>query len=136
MVDVPIGPTAGSCGAAAYWSQPVIASDIASDPLWFERKELALAHGLDDLHLVGASLEQHHVELGLLLDDSGGSAGWRVLYDNVVCDTIPLSPGRITLVDLGRPVGGLTSLQAFYANVLCCLAIEHLMERRSPWPRA
>lgn len=44
-----------------------------------------------------------------------------------------LAPGMITLVDLGRPTGGLTSLQAFYANVLVRLAVEHLMERDSPW---
>lgn len=44
-----------------------------------------------------------------------------------------LAPGRITLIDLGRPTGGLTSLQSFFANVLVRLAVEHLMERPSPW---
>lgn len=44
-----------------------------------------------------------------------------------------LAPGRLTLVDLGRPIGGLATLQAFYANLLCRLAIEHLMERPSPF---
>ena len=29
-----IGPTAGSCGTAAYRAQHVIVSDIATDPLW------------------------------------------------------------------------------------------------------
>ena len=41
-----IGPSAGSCGTAAYRRQPVIVSDIANDPLWDDFRELALAHGL------------------------------------------------------------------------------------------
>jgi PAS domain S-box-containing protein len=41
-----IGPTAGSCGTAAYRAQQVIVSDIATDPLWVEYRELALAHSL------------------------------------------------------------------------------------------
>lgn len=39
-----IGPTAGTCGAAAYWGEPVYAGDIATDPLWDEYKDLALAN--------------------------------------------------------------------------------------------
>jgi len=46
MKGVRIGPTAGSCGAAAYWTQPVFAGDISSDPLWDEHRELAMAHQL------------------------------------------------------------------------------------------
>ncbi|MGO9203680.1 MAG: GAF domain-containing protein [Limisphaerales bacterium] len=41
-----IGPHAGSCGAAAYMGKPVIVSDIATDPLWDEYRDLALQHGL------------------------------------------------------------------------------------------
>lgn len=41
-----IGPSEGSCGTAAYRHQPVIVSDIASDPLWTNYRELALPHGL------------------------------------------------------------------------------------------
>jgi PAS domain S-box-containing protein len=41
-----IGPSVGSCGTAAYRKQPVIVSDIATDPLWADYRELALAHGL------------------------------------------------------------------------------------------
>lgn len=40
------GPYAGSCGTAIYRKQPVVVSDIATDPLWANCKELALAHGL------------------------------------------------------------------------------------------
>ncbi len=41
-----IGPAAGSCGTAAYLRQPVLVSDIATDPLWAEYRDLALPHGL------------------------------------------------------------------------------------------
>jgi NO-binding membrane sensor protein with MHYT domain/signal transduction histidine kinase len=41
-----IGPSAGSCGTAAYRAEPVIVSDIATDPLWVDYRDLALAHGL------------------------------------------------------------------------------------------
>src|ERR1700681_3079615 len=41
-----IGPSAGSCGTAAYRGQPVIVEDIATDPLWADYRELALPHSL------------------------------------------------------------------------------------------
>lgn len=43
---VVIGPSVGSCGTAAYRKEPVIVSDIATDPLWAGYREVALAHGL------------------------------------------------------------------------------------------
>jgi|GEM_PF-1645049 len=41
-----IGEKAGSCGTAAFRKEPVIVSDITTNPLWQDFKELALAHGL------------------------------------------------------------------------------------------
>ena len=41
-----IGPTAGSCGTAAYRGEAVIVEDIATDPLWQDYRHLALPHGL------------------------------------------------------------------------------------------
>jgi len=41
-----IGACAGSCGTAAYMGAAVFVSNIATDPLWADYKELALAHGL------------------------------------------------------------------------------------------
>ncbi|MFO0744276.1 MAG: PAS domain S-box protein [Myxococcota bacterium] len=41
-----IGPTAGSCGTAAYSGQAVEVSDIATDPRWDGYRELALPFGL------------------------------------------------------------------------------------------
>jgi len=41
-----IGPSAGSCGTAAFSGQPVYVSDIATDPRWTAYKHLALPHGL------------------------------------------------------------------------------------------
>ena len=43
---VAIGPAVGSCGTAAYRRAPVFVSDIDSDPLWADYRELALGHGL------------------------------------------------------------------------------------------
>jgi len=41
-----IGACVGSCGTAAYLGAAVYVSDIATDPLWADFKELALSHGL------------------------------------------------------------------------------------------
>jgi PAS domain S-box-containing protein len=41
-----IGPSAGSCGTAAYLGQQVIVEDIATDPLWTDYRDLAMPHGL------------------------------------------------------------------------------------------
>jgi PAS domain S-box-containing protein len=43
---VEIGPTVGSCGAAASLGRTVVVRDIASDPLWAPYRHLALPHGL------------------------------------------------------------------------------------------
>jgi hypothetical protein len=41
-----VGPTAGPCGRAAFFREPVIASDIAADPAPAALRDLALSHGL------------------------------------------------------------------------------------------
>src|SRR5438309_9107228 len=41
-----IGPSVGSCGTAAYRAEQVIVSDIATNPLWADFRELALTHSL------------------------------------------------------------------------------------------
>jgi two-component system cell cycle sensor histidine kinase/response regulator CckA len=43
---IQIGACAGSCGTAAYRRQPVIVTNIATDPLWADYRHLALPHGL------------------------------------------------------------------------------------------
>lgn len=42
---IPIQPKAASCGTAAYHRATVIVEDIATDPLWDDYREPALAHG-------------------------------------------------------------------------------------------
>lgn len=42
----PIGPKHGSCGTAMYRGEAVAVTDIASDSLWENYRELALANGL------------------------------------------------------------------------------------------
>ncbi|MCV2421165.1 putative bifunctional diguanylate cyclase/phosphodiesterase [Paucibacter sp. DJ2R-2] len=46
LEGVQIGPSVGSCGTAAWRKQAVQVRDIATDPLWADYKELALAAGL------------------------------------------------------------------------------------------
>jgi PAS domain S-box-containing protein len=41
-----IGPSAGSCGTAAYRGEQVIVEDIATDPMWADYREAALPHSL------------------------------------------------------------------------------------------
>ena len=41
-----VGPCAGSCGTAVYRKQSVVVSDIATDPLWANCREVALPYGL------------------------------------------------------------------------------------------
>ncbi|MEG4532458.1 PAS domain S-box protein [Microcoleus sp. D2_18a_D3] len=43
---IAIGPDVGSCGTAAFTRQQVIVTDIASDPLWKNFRDLALSFGL------------------------------------------------------------------------------------------
>jgi len=46
MARVPVGPRAGSCGAAAWGRQQVIVSDLAGDPLWQELRSTTRSNGL------------------------------------------------------------------------------------------
>jgi diguanylate cyclase (GGDEF)-like protein len=41
-----IGPAVGSCGTAAFLNKQIIVSNIETDPLWTDYRELALKHGL------------------------------------------------------------------------------------------
>ncbi|MGL5058395.1 MAG: PAS domain S-box protein [Microcoleus sp.] len=43
---VAIGPNVGSCGTAVYRKEAVIVTDIATDPLWADFRDLALSFGL------------------------------------------------------------------------------------------
>jgi formate hydrogenlyase transcriptional activator len=46
ITPLTIGASVGSCGTAAFRSQRVITSDIATDPLWIDYRDLALSNGL------------------------------------------------------------------------------------------
>jgi len=46
ITPLKIGPRVGSCGSAAALKRRVIVSDIATDPLWVDRRDLALSYGL------------------------------------------------------------------------------------------
>ncbi|WP_127554959.1 putative bifunctional diguanylate cyclase/phosphodiesterase [Saccharospirillum alexandrii] len=46
LIGAAIGPRAGSCGTAMYLNQTIEVTDIATDPLWDDYRELALGAGL------------------------------------------------------------------------------------------
>ena len=46
LEGVAIGPDVGSCGSAAYYGKPVLASDIENDPRWQPYNAMPLAAGL------------------------------------------------------------------------------------------
>src|SRR5947199_6115130 len=43
---LPIGPRVGSCGTSMYLRKPVIATDVVTDPLWSDYRDLAKSCGL------------------------------------------------------------------------------------------
>ncbi len=43
---LPIGPSMGSCGSAAWSGQPVFVSDISTDPLWADFRDIAAQYNL------------------------------------------------------------------------------------------
>ena len=73
ITPLEIGPSVGSCGAAAFLKKPIIVSDIASDPLFVDYhdgvyRDLALSYGL------GASWSQP------LISKSGDVLGTFAMY--------------------------------------------------------
>jgi signal transduction histidine kinase len=42
---LPIGPCAGSCGTALYRREPVVVTDLTTDPLWDDYRALIAPHG-------------------------------------------------------------------------------------------
>jgi len=46
LIGTRVGPRTGSCGTAIHLRTPVIVSDIATDPLWEDYRDLALTHDL------------------------------------------------------------------------------------------
>ena len=56
-----IGPSAGSCGTAAFRREPVIVEDIATDALWDGYRDFALKHDLRACWSIPIFDEQHQV---------------------------------------------------------------------------
>jgi PAS domain S-box-containing protein len=56
-----IGPSAGSCGTAAFRREPVIVEDIATDALWEDYRDFALKHDLRACWSIPIFDEQHQV---------------------------------------------------------------------------
>ena len=91
-----IGPGVGSCGTAAYLGHPVYVTDIASDALWVDFKDLALAHGLracwstpfhdPDGRVLGTFAVYHSTPRNPTLDELGAI--------NMISDTVAAAVGR------------------------------------------
>lgn len=56
-----IGPRCGSCGTAAFDARSVIVTDIATDPLWDDWREVALSNGLHACWSVPIFSSEHRV---------------------------------------------------------------------------
>ncbi|WP_018293936.1 PAS domain S-box protein [Mariprofundus ferrooxydans] len=85
---VKIGPAVGSCGTAAFFGKRVIVEDIATDPLWAEYKELALAHGL------------HACWSEPVIGSDGALLGTFAMYCDHTC-----APDSVQLADIGNAAG-------------------------------
>ena len=89
---IKIGPTAGSCGTAAYEQRLVIVADIDTDPLWDDFRNLAQQHQLR------ACWSQP------IFDDGGAVLGTFALYYRE-----PRSPGQaeINLIHTAANIAGI-----------------------------
>ena len=87
-----MGPEVGSCGTAVYRKQRVIVSDIATDPLWKNYRDVALQHGFHACWSTPILSSQHDV-LGVL-----------GLYHRTVRTP---QPHDIELLDIASHLGGI-----------------------------
>ncbi len=77
MGDIPVGPSVGSCGTAAYRREPVFAADIATDPLWTDTgladftDYAEVAKGIATIRQVG---------------DSPAHSCWQIFYEDLGAD--------------------------------------------------
>jgi GAF domain-containing protein len=121
-----IGPKAGSCGTAAYLGRPVYVTDIASDPLWEDFRDLALPHGLrscwstpirhSDGSVMGTFAIYHRSLSGPTRDEL---AAIDIITDKVA-EVITSARSPKTILDAGdllpRQVGALQALAAAVAQ--------------------
>ncbi|MGD1036307.1 MAG: PAS-domain containing protein, partial [Roseiarcus sp.] len=87
-----IGPTAGTCGAAAYRREPVIVADIMTDPLWADYKGVAAAHGLRSCWSTP------------ILSHQGEALGVFAMYSMSVREP---SPAETRLTDIATRIAGI-----------------------------
>ena len=63
----PIGPQAGSCGAAAYLGEAVVVEDIGTHPNWVDYRQLVLPAGLRACWSSPISVSYTHLTLPTIL---------------------------------------------------------------------
>jgi diguanylate cyclase (GGDEF)-like protein len=88
----PIGPDAGSCGAAAYRRETVAVADIQADPLWADGRELAAAHNLRSCW--STPILSHH----------GAVLGTFAMYSQEAREA---TPAEMRLVDVATHIAGI-----------------------------
>lgn len=96
-----IGPASGSCGTAAYRKAPVFVTDIATDPLWVDFRDLAMQNRLESCWSIP------------IMDATGRVLGTFAMYYNS-----PRSPQPIELLLIDR-----------YVNI-AAIAIERNLANR------
>jgi GAF domain-containing protein len=129
-----IGPSAGSCGTAAYLGRPVYVTDIATDPLWAAYRDLALPHGLrscwstpirhDDGSVMGTFAIYHRNLSGPTRDELGTI---EIITDNVaraIAWAREPSPRMLATDVLPRQVAILEALTAAISDQASALDAE------------
>ena len=129
-----IGPKAGSCGTAAYLGRPVYVTDIATDPLWEDYRELALPHGLRscwstpirnrDGELLGTFAIYHRSLSGPTRDELGAIDMITDKVAEVITSARNLSAGGHMSNLLPRQVAALQALTAAIGQVATTLDAE------------
>jgi PAS domain S-box-containing protein len=101
---IQMGPEVGSCGTAAYRKQVVVVSDIATDPLWKNYRDVALTHGL---HACWSTpiLSSRQEVLGVL-----------GLYHRIIRTPLPKD---IELLDIASHLGGIAIERKRVQETLC-----------------
>ena len=97
LIDgLPIGPAVGSCGTAAFRGTPVWVSDVSTDPLWRDYRDLVAPFGYRSCWSVP------------ILSDVGGVLGTLALYSTEARDPTPLEirliemTGRVARIAIER----------------------------------
>ncbi|MDR3374516.1 MAG: EAL domain-containing protein, partial [Ancalomicrobiaceae bacterium] len=92
LQDVPVGPSVGSCGTAAYRREQVIVSDLRVDPLWRDYRPMIAPHGY--VSCWSTPILSHYGEL----------LGTFALYSKAVRTP---TPAELAIIDMTTRIAGI-----------------------------